>query len=210
MSRVFEIGVLDNKIVNCVAILSWEAGFFPFTYLGVSVGSNMNLKRNLKASIGHVHNRLSSWESKSLSFGGWLTLVKSVLRSLPYYYFSLFKVRMCVINDIERIHICFLWGGNNEKSKICWVNWQTVLTSKEIRGIGVGSLKSIDLALLFKWIWWFKYENYGLWHKVICNIHNLTRKTVNKLAKVSFPSIYSKFWRFMGLTYHLVKIWKAK
>lgn len=64
-SMVFGIGVSDNKIVSCAHILGYEATSFPFVYLGVLVGSNMSLKRN--------------WKSKTLSFGGRLNLVKSVL-----------------------------------------------------------------------------------------------------------------------------------
>ncbi|GKB75710.1 hypothetical protein Tco_0942605 [Tanacetum coccineum] len=47
--------------------------------------------------------RLSSWKSKSLSFGGRLTLVKSVLGSLGVYYFSTFKAPSKVINTLEGI-----------------------------------------------------------------------------------------------------------
>ena len=43
-SRVFEIGVPDNKVNSCASILGCATASFPFTYLRVPVGANMSLK----------------------------------------------------------------------------------------------------------------------------------------------------------------------
>lgn len=45
-------------------------------------------------------------------------LVKSVLGSMSLHYFSLFRVPVSIINEIEKIRKRFLWGGNDERSKI--------------------------------------------------------------------------------------------
>lgn len=91
---------------------------------------------------------------------------------------------------MEKIYRCFLWGGTDEKNKICWVNWDTVMASKEKCGLGVGSLRSLNLALLFKWIWQLKSEQPYFWIHVISSIHNLARKPVDKLAKLLIPGTW--------------------
>ena len=56
-----------------------------------------------------------------MSFGGRLTLVKSVLGSLPLYYFSMFRVPLSVLNALESVRKKFFWGGLGEGKKMVWV-----------------------------------------------------------------------------------------
>lgn len=46
-------------------------------------------------------------EAYTLSIGGRLTLLKSVLSSIPLYHMSIFKVPMGVLNHMESIRIIF-------------------------------------------------------------------------------------------------------
>lgn len=64
-----------------------------------------------------MHKKLSTWKAKVLSSGGRLTLVKSVLVSLPLFYFSLYKALVSVINNLKKLQRYFLWGGSDEKQK---------------------------------------------------------------------------------------------
>lgn len=58
---------------------------------------------------------MSIWKAKTLSFGGILTLIQSVLGNLPTYYNSILVSLEGVIEKLERIHRMFLWGGSDEK-----------------------------------------------------------------------------------------------
>ena len=116
-SKVFGIGVTPNEILNCARILGCDSATLPFTYLGVPVGANMTLKKNWSPVLDKVNQKLSVWKAKTLSFGGRLTLVKSVLGSLPIFYFSLFKAPCSVIEMLERSRRRFLWGGSEEKKQ---------------------------------------------------------------------------------------------
>lgn len=73
--------------------------------------------------------------------------------NLKTYYMSLFRAPISVIVEMERIRRKFLWGGNEEKQKIHWVSWEKVIASKELWGLGVGSIRALNVALLVKW-WW--------------------------------------------------------
>lgn len=101
-SRVFGIGASSREIANWANIFGCAAGSFPFNYLGVPVGANMILTKNWKPILDKFASKLSSWKSKSLSFGGRLTLISSVLGNLPTYYFSLFKAPMEITEALEK------------------------------------------------------------------------------------------------------------
>nr|KAJ0193757.1 hypothetical protein LSAT_V11C800390710 [Lactuca sativa] len=210
-SKVYGIGIDNYDVVSCANIMGCEVANLPFVYLSVPVGANMNLKRNWKPVIDKVQGKLSGWKSKTLSFGGKLTLVKSVLGSMPLFYVSIFKAPNFVIDLLEKIRRRFLWGGTDEKNKVCWVAWKHVLADKELGGLGVSSLKSLNIALLCKWIWRLKSENSSLWKQVICGIHNLSRKPIYNLSKRSILGVWnnlvsiSRILGEMGLDfYHFV------
>lgn len=129
-SKLFGIGVPDSEVVNGANILSCDSGSFPFTCLELPIGYNMCLKINWSPIIENVSRNLSDYNSKAISFGDRLTLVKSVLGSMPLYYFSLFRAHASIINHLKKIRRRFLWGDCYEKNKSCWVNWKVVLAGK--------------------------------------------------------------------------------
>lgn len=116
--------------------------------------------------------------------------MKSVLGCLPLYFFSLFRAPSLIIDLLKKLIRRFIWGGNNEKNKINWVVWKIILCDKEKRGLGFGSLYSLNWALLIKWIWRYQVDHNFLWRRVICGIHNLDRKPVKSMAKKSFPCVW--------------------
>lgn len=148
----------------------------------------MKLKINWSPIIEKVQSKLSSWKSKTLSSGGRLTLVQLVIGSLPLFYFSIFKAPTSILKALEKLRRRFLWGGNDEKGKICWVTRNHVLAAKDFGGLGVGSLKSLNIYALCEWIWRLKAETNTLWHRVISGI--LARKPMNNLSKRSIPGIW--------------------
>ncbi|GJR82532.1 RNA-directed DNA polymerase, eukaryota [Tanacetum coccineum] len=78
----------------------------PFKYLGISVGNQMSRKSAWENTIQKLHSRLSKWKVKTLSVGGRLTLLKSVLGSSPLYNMSIYK-------RIERIRMERYWRRAN-------------------------------------------------------------------------------------------------
>jgi len=149
----------------------------------VPVGANMGLLKHWKPIVDKFHSKLSSWKARTLSFGGRVTLIKSVLHSLPTYYMSLFKTPQGILDELEKISRRFLWGGSEAKSKIHWVEWGKVCAPISKGGLGVGSLKSQNLALLIKWWWRLYNDRGGLWKSVISSVHNLWKKPVSYLAR---------------------------
>ncbi|KAJ0558404.1 putative reverse transcriptase zinc-binding domain-containing protein [Helianthus annuus] len=183
--NVYGIGVSEMEIQHMANIIDCKKGSFPFKHLGLTVGANMNLTRNWDPVIDTFRSRLSIWKAKHLSYGGRITLLKSVLNSLPTYYFSLFKAPIQVIDSLERIRQVFFWGGDEEKAKMNWVAWEKTIAPVEYGGLGFGSLKDANLAMLAKWWWRFRVQREGLWRNVIWAFHHNNRSWAAIPVKVS-------------------------
>nr|GEX57522.1 RNA-directed DNA polymerase, eukaryota, reverse transcriptase zinc-binding domain protein [Tanacetum cinerariifolium] len=121
--------------------------------------------------VKKVSNKLSNWKAKTLSVGGRLTLLKSVLGAIPTYYMSLFKAPEGIISLLEKMLNKFFLGADKDDRKITWVYWNKVLAHKNKGGLGVNSLYALNLASIFKWIWRFLASSSSLWIKVIKSIH---------------------------------------
>ena len=190
-SKVFGIGVNLEETMDWAGILGCVSGSLPFHYLGVLVGANMNRTKNWQPIIDRFQSKLSSWKSKTLSFGGRLTLIKSVMGNLPNYFFSLFKAPQGVIDKLESIRRRFLWGGDDNTRKIHWVAWEKVVAPKNKGGLGVGSIKTLNIGLLVKWWWRLKSQPHSLWGKIINGIHNLAHKPPDHLSCTALAGVWN-------------------
>ncbi|XP_071740119.1 uncharacterized protein [Rutidosis leptorrhynchoides] len=117
-SNLFGIGVNKLVVENMARMFNCNAGSFPLIYLGLPVGGKMNKSISWNPVLDKFMKRLSDWRARSMSIGGRLTLVKSVLNSLPLYYFSLFRAPQCVLKKLECIRRSFFWGGSGNKVKL--------------------------------------------------------------------------------------------
>ncbi|GJY19606.1 hypothetical protein Tco_0391097 [Tanacetum coccineum] len=160
-----------------------------FSYLGLKVGGLMSRIQSWNDIINNLTTRLSKWKMKTLSIGGCLTLLKSVLGSMPIYHLSLFKAPLKVLQKIESIRSRLFKGIKHNDRKPNWVKWNNVLASKEKGGLGVSSLHALNRALLFKWVWHFYIQKFSLWTKVIRGIHGDDGK-LHKIINHNHPSIW--------------------
>lgn len=156
---IFGVGVDSVDVARFANILSCEPASFLFTYSGLPIGANMKLSRNWNPFVEKFNVKLSTWKAINLSFGVRLTLVNFVLGSLLLCYFSIFKAPKKVIDLLESIRRNFLWGGIDNKKKINWAAWDVVTRPKDKGGLGVGYLRTLNLALLVKWSWGLKVES---------------------------------------------------
>ncbi|GKA70432.1 hypothetical protein Tco_0776571 [Tanacetum coccineum] len=164
-------GVTNDEVTRVARLIGCEAAKTPFKYLGVVVGDRMSRSCAYDNVMDRVVSRLSNWKARTLSIGGRLTLIKSVLGSLPTYYFSLFKISSSVLKKLESLRSCFFRGANDRDKKMTWVSWDKVLANKKNGGLGVNSFFAMNRALLFKWVWRFKIHKEVLWVKVVKSIH---------------------------------------
>ncbi|GJX99709.1 RNA-directed DNA polymerase, eukaryota [Tanacetum coccineum] len=170
-SQVLGVGVSQNVVLQAANRIGCAVLNTPFRYLGVTVGECMSRKSAWVGLVNKLQARLSKWKVKTLSIGGRLTLLKSVLGASPIYYMSIFKVPKGVLKTMESIRSKFFNGVDSSDRKISWVAWDNVLASKLNGGLGVSSFFALNRALLLKWVWRFISGDGSLWCKVIQAIY---------------------------------------
>ncbi|GJY54257.1 reverse transcriptase domain, reverse transcriptase zinc-binding domain protein [Tanacetum coccineum] len=172
-SKLYGVGVTTLEVNSLASMIGCLPSKFPCTYLGLPIGGNMSRCANWGILVDKFNERLSNWKAMSLSFGGRFTLIKSVLGSLGVYYFSTFKAPNKIINKLEGIRRKFFWGGTTDEKKIAWIAWDKATSPISNGGLGIGTLKSSNLAMLSKWWWRFHTENHAFWCKIIRSIHGV-------------------------------------
>nr|GEZ37137.1 RNA-directed DNA polymerase, eukaryota [Tanacetum cinerariifolium] len=150
-SHVLGVGVPSDIVRQGALCIGCEVMQTPFKYLRVMVGDHMSRYSAWSNTIQKDRGRLSRWKVKTLSIGGRLTLLKSVLGAVLVYNMSLYKASKCVLHELERLRNNFFKGGDSQDSKITWVAWEKVLSFKKNRGLGVSSFFALNRALLLKW-----------------------------------------------------------
>ncbi|XP_071740542.1 uncharacterized protein [Rutidosis leptorrhynchoides] len=105
---------VDYSVVSSMArYIGCQVGKFPFIYLGLPIGAKMNKVKYWQSVIDKFNSRLSSLKMRSMSSGGGLVLIKSVLTSLPLYYFLIFRAPPSVIKLLESVKIIRSIYGSN-------------------------------------------------------------------------------------------------
>lgn len=171
-SCLFGIGVSVEEINRIAARIHCSSASLPFTYLGLPVGDNMKRVASWRMVEETVKRKLSRWKQRSLSIRGRLTLIKSVINSLPLYS-SLFRATATTLQSLENLRTKFFWGGCGVNRKIIWAKAARLHGALTDGRLNVGSLKSKNLALLCKWLWRFRVEESALWVQIIKAIYGV-------------------------------------
>jgi hypothetical protein len=166
-SKLYGINVDTNFLEAGSSFLNCRADTLPFKFLGIPVGSNPRRRETWKPVVEAMSKKLSTWTSRHLSMGGRITLINSVLASMPLYFFSFYKAPSCVLKQLVRIQRNFLWGGGLEEKKLCWVKWDHISCPKSQGGLGVKNLALFNSALLCKWKWRFIDDRNALWSELL-------------------------------------------
>ena len=115
------IGIPHNEVVLAAESIGCLTFSAPFNFLGVKVGGIMSRRSSWDEVIAKLTSCLSKWKLKTLYIGGRLTLIKSVLSSLPLYHMSIFKCPMDVLNSLESIRQNFFNGVTNLDNRLALI-----------------------------------------------------------------------------------------
>ncbi|GJU06692.1 RNA-directed DNA polymerase, eukaryota [Tanacetum coccineum] len=146
-SKIMGVHVEDTKVKHDAAKLGCLTLKSPFSYLGTKVGGSMSRVEAWKEVVEKVKSKLSKWKMKALSIGGRLTLLKSILGSIPTFYMSIFRVPSSVLHTLESIRCYFFNGHEAGSNKATWVRWKNVLSDKDNGGLGVSSLYALNRVI---------------------------------------------------------------
>lgn len=86
-----------------------------------------------------------------MSIGDRITLLNSVLSTIPLYTLSVYKISITVLNQIDKIRRKFLWQGTSPKKKYSFLDWQAACIARQFGGLGILDLRHMNLSLLLKW-----------------------------------------------------------
>ncbi|GKA06302.1 retrovirus-related pol polyprotein from transposon TNT 1-94 [Tanacetum coccineum] len=149
-------GVKFEDVCIGASVIGCEPAKTPFKYLRVLVGSKMARIHSWDGVIDKVVAKLSKWKANTLSIGSRFTLIKSVLSSLPSYYFSIFKVPVGVLKRLEAIRSKFFRGVDSDYRKISWFSWDKVIASKVIGGLVIKAIHGVsgklDRDIQVEWV----------------------------------------------------------
>lgn len=175
------MGVVEN-------ILGCRANDLSIKYLGLPLSDRRPNRVDFLPMIAAVEARVASWKSALLSYGGRLTLIKSVLSSLPLHYMQALKVPKWVFEKIDRIRHSFLWKGQDVCKPInCLVNWEKTCALKENGGLGIIHFQNQNDALLTKWIWICQSNRQSSWAMTIRNLYGIeTLADISAAHNISF------------------------
>ncbi|GJZ35159.1 RNA-directed DNA polymerase, eukaryota [Tanacetum coccineum] len=196
--QLLGVGVPDHLVHQAASIIGCSVLNKQFQYLGVTVGVSSSRLKSWDDIISKLKSRLSKWKVKTLSIGGRLTLLKSVLGATPIYSMSIFKVPHGVLKVMESIRARFFNGADQLDNKIAWVAWDKVLASKKNGGLGVSSFFALNRALLLKWVWRFVSQDDSLWRQVICAIYGTSVETHRTHYSSNWCSILREVHKLKG------------
>nr|GEZ45575.1 RNA-directed DNA polymerase, eukaryota, reverse transcriptase zinc-binding domain protein [Tanacetum cinerariifolium] len=92
--------------------------------------------------------------------------------------------------SIYGIYSCAFFNGSDVNSKKpSWVRWKSVLAAKDVGGLGVSSLFTLNRGLMFKWVWRFFSQKNSLWVRVVKALHGEDGK-IGKKVQPRYPSIW--------------------
>lgn len=102
----------------------------------------------LPSYLFKIQHRLLLWENKYLNLAGRVTLIKSVLASLPTHIMQSIQLPHSTLSSINKHIRQFLWGSSFTKHKLHLVNWKIVTTPLSFNGLGIPNVKTRNSALL--------------------------------------------------------------
>ncbi|KAM7481515.1 hypothetical protein LguiB_006098 [Lonicera macranthoides] len=173
-TKIVGINVEEEDMRVLAGRIGCSMGCWPMSYLGLPLGDNPMKASFWNTVVENIGKRLKGWYKGCILRGGKLTLIHSVLNSIPIYFLSIFKIPATVAKNIEKLMRNFLWESMDKGKGEHLVAWKIVSKSKEMGGLGIGNLVKRNEALLGKWLWRFSLETESLWHKIIKSKYGLS------------------------------------
>ena len=149
-SLMVPLNIPNDKIANLVGLMNCKQGSFPFTYLGLPLGTTKPTLEHFIPMVQKVEKRLCGI-ANFLNYGGKLEMVKSVLSSMPIFYMCTLDIPVTIKEQLNKYMRHCLWRKPDlEDKRPALVKWKTVCRPKNQGGLGVLNIYVQNRALLLK------------------------------------------------------------
>ncbi|WVZ71541.1 hypothetical protein U9M48_020116 [Paspalum notatum var. saurae] len=204
-SELYCFGKAHQHLDSYMEIFGCKVGEFPFNYLGIPIHYKKLRNADWKKGEERFEKRLRSWKGKYLSIGGRLTLINSVLSSLPMYMMSFFDASKGVLRKLEYFRSRFFWQGDDQKKKYRLARRSILSQPKDQGGLGIHELGTKNIALLSKWLYKLLTSN-GTWQQLILEWRSGDSHFWSGLLKAKRD--FLRFGSFMVRDGVQVRFWK--
>lgn len=137
----------------------------------------------------NISKRLAGWKAKFLSFGGKITLIQSVLSSIPVHILSCTVAPKSIISCLDRIMSSILWS-NQGAQRAYWVAWDRICIPYSQGVLRIRKVSDMVYGLRGKLAWRYTHViHYGQ----ECFSKNMKRSIFfDKLSLVLRPHKFGK------------------
>ena len=108
-SEIFCFGEAKNCESQYMGLFGCNPDTFPICYLGIPIHYRKLSNNDWMKIQERFEKCLSNWKGKKISIGGRLTLINSVLSSLPMYMMSFFEIPKGVRKKLDYFRSRFFW-----------------------------------------------------------------------------------------------------
>ena len=165
-------------------------------YLGVPLFLSSSKKKDFAFLKENLESKTGGWKSKSFSWMGRATLVKSVALATPLYTMSSFLIPKCLCEEMDGI-LRKLWWSPSKNSN-CYFTplaWDNLCQPKYLGGLGFRHFSDINMALLSKVAWWILNQSNRLCVQALITKYKVRRNWLNaepsKKASWAWKSVES-------------------
>ena len=123
--------------------------------MGVPLFLSSSKKKDFACLKETLESKVSSWKSKSLSWMGRATLVKSITLATSLYTMSCFLIPKSLYEEMDNMLKKFWWSpSKNSNRYFTPFAWDNFCQPKYLGELGFRHFSDINMALLFKVAWW--------------------------------------------------------
>jgi hypothetical protein len=160
-------------------------------YLGFPMMHGRLQRKDFEFLEEKVSKRLESWQHNLLNKAGKMTLVKSVLNSIPNYYMQVAWLPQSTCDSIDKMARNFLWKGTSNTG-IHLVGWEKITKPKKLGGLGIRKAREANTSLLGKLVWSIHKNSDALWVQIIKHKYlkdELLLSTIKKPGSITWNAI---------------------
>ncbi|KAL8143720.1 hypothetical protein V2J09_016752 [Rumex salicifolius] len=175
-SRIF---VLKNEQLS-------RASGFPTTrnlgkYLGILIMYEKPKKEVFLPIISKMQLK-TRWKARTLSMAGQVTLVRSILSTIPTYTMQTVFLPKSICEQIDRICEAFVWESIDSGKKLHLVAWSELCRPKYEGGMGLRMAQPTNMALISKIGWNLFSHPDKLWAQVLLAKYRARKNQILCLA----------------------------